>query len=115
MRNKIIIALAVLGILAGLVGAYTLGRERTAQPPVFKPTASPYQWAIYANGIIESDQASGSNINIYPEVAGPITQILVRQGQRVSAGTSLLTIDESVQRASTEQLRLQADASLSLL
>jgi HlyD family secretion protein len=115
MRNTIIIAISVLGILAGLTAAYLLGRERKAQAPVFKPTASPYQWAIYANGIVESDQASGSNINIYPEVAGPITQILVHEGQRVSAGSSLLTIDESVQNASTEQLRLQAEAALSLL
>jgi HlyD family secretion protein len=39
----------------------------------------------------------------------------VHEGQRVSAGSSLLTIDESVQNASTEQLRLQAEAALSLL
>lgn len=115
MRNKIIIAIATIGILAGLVAAYYYGRERKAQAPVFKPTTSPYEWAIYANGIVESDQASGSNINIYPEVAGPITQILVREGQRVAAGTPLLTIDESVQKATTDQLHLQADAALSLL
>ena len=80
-----------------------------------KPVSSPYESAIYANGIVESDQPSGENINIFPEVSGPITQVLVREGQQVSAGTPLFSIDDSVQRATTEQLRLQAEASLALL
>ena len=115
MRNKIIFALSVIGILAGLISAYVFGIEKKAQPPVFTPVSSPYETAIYANGIIESEQQGGANINIYPEVSGPITQVLVREGQRVSAGAALLTIDDSVQRASTEQLRLQSDAALDLL
>ena len=115
IRNKIIFGLSILGILAALVAAYLFGIERKAQPPVFTPVSSPYESAIYANGIIESDQSSGSNINIYPEVSGPITQVLVHEGQQVSAGTPLLTIDDSVQKANTEQLRLQAEASLALL
>ena len=72
MRNKIIFSLAILGVLAGLVAAYIFGIQRKAQPPVFKPTASPYVTAIFANGIIESDQTSGSNINVYPEVSGRV-------------------------------------------
>ena len=114
-RNKIIFTLSVIGVLAALVAAYLFGRERKAQPPVFKPVSSPYDSAIYANGIIESVQPSGENINIFPEVSGPITQVLAREGQRVSAGAPLFTIDDSVQRANTEQLRLQAEASLALL
>jgi len=114
-RNKIIFGLSILGILAALVAAYLFGIERKAQPPVFTPVSSPYDSAIYANGIIESDQPSGSNINIYPEVSGPITQVLVHEGQPVTAGTPLMTLDDSVQKAITEQLRLQAEASLALL
>jgi HlyD family secretion protein len=115
VRNKIIFTLSIIGVLAALVAAYLFGRERKAQPPVFKPVSSPYESAIYANGIIESDQSSGENINIFPEVAGPITKVLVREGQPVSAGTPLFTIDDSMQRPTTEQLRLQSEAALALL
>jgi HlyD family secretion protein len=101
-RNPIIFTLSIIGIIAGLIAAYIFGLERKAQPPVFKPVSSPFDSAIYANGIIESDQPSGENINIYPDVSGPITQVLVREGQQVSAGSPLFTIDDSVQRANTE-------------
>ncbi len=111
MRNKIIFSLSVLGILAGLLCAYILGLGRPAQPPVFKPVSSPYDVAIYANGMIESEQQAAANINIYPEVSGPVTRLLVHEGQTVKAGTALLQIDESVQKATTEQLRLQSVAA----
>ena len=114
-KNKIIFTLSILGIVAGLVGAYIFGLQGKAQPPVFTPVSSPYDSAIYANGIIESDQPSGANVNIFPEVSGPVTKVLVREGARVAAGTPLFTIDDSVQRATTEQLRLQSEAALSLL
>ena len=47
-------------------------------------------------GILESDQASGENINVSPEVSGPVTAILVKEGDHVRAGQALFTIDESV-------------------
>ena len=115
MLTKVIFALSMTGVLAGLVAAYIFGIEGKAQPPVFKPVSSPYETAIYANGIIESEQSGGSNINIYPEISGPITQVLVHEGQTVAAGSALLTIDDSVQKATTEQLRLQSEAALTLL
>jgi len=115
VRNKIIFGMAIAGVLAGLIAAYIFGMQRKAQPPVFKPASSPFETAIFANGIIESDQTSGSNINVYPEVAGPVTQVLVKEGQSVSAGADLLKIDDSVQKRTTAQLRSQAEAALALL
>jgi HlyD family secretion protein len=100
--NKIIFTIAFIGILAGFVAAYIFGMERKAQPPVFKPVSNPFETAIYANGMIESEQPNGANINIFPEVSGPITQVLVHEGQQVTAGTLLFTIEDSVQKANTE-------------
>jgi HlyD family secretion protein len=100
--NKIIFAIAFAGILAGLVAAYFFGLERKPQPPVFKPVSNPFETAIYANGMIESEQPNGVNINIFPQVSGPITQVLEQEGQQVKAGTLLFTIEDSLQKANTE-------------
>jgi len=114
-RNTVVFSLSIIGVIGGLIAAYLFGLERKAQTPVFKPPTSPYDSAIFANGIIESSQSSGANVNIYPEVSGPITKILVHEGQQVIVGTPLFTIDDSVQQATTQQLKLQSEAALSLL
>jgi len=115
MRNRILFALAVLGVLAGLVSAFIYGQERAPQPPAFNPAPNPYAKGIYAQGIVESYQASGANTNIYPEVAGVITQVLVAEGQEVKKGDPLLTLDDSVPRATAEQQKSQAEAARTLL
>jgi HlyD family secretion protein len=115
MRNRVIFVAAAAGFLLALLSAFIFSRTPKAQPPLFAPAANPYASGIYANGIIESDQAHGENINIYPEVAGAITQILVVEGQRVQRGAALLTIDDSVQRALVEQQQAQAGAALATL
>ena len=115
MRNAVIFSLSIIGVVAGLASAVVFALERKPQPPVFAPVSSPWPVAIYANGIVEGDQASGSNIAIYPEVPGPITAVAVHEGERVAAGTVLFTIDDAVQRATTAQLGLQARAAQALL
>ena len=115
MRNRILFALAVIGVIAGLASAYIYGERTPAQPPVFNPAPNPYAKGIYAEGIIESQQTSGANINIYPEVAGVITQIPVAEGQTVRKGTPLVLMDDSVQRATAEQQKSQAEAAFALL
>ncbi len=115
MRNKVIFILAIIGLSAGLLSAYIFGIEKAPQPPAFSPASNPYGKGIYANGIIESNQANGENINIYPEVPGTITRILVAEGQTVRQGTPLITIDDSVQKATVAQLKFQAEAARTLL
>jgi len=115
VRNRIIFILAFVGLLAGLVSAHIFGIEKKPQPPAFRPASNPYGKGIYANGIIESYQANGENITIYPEVAGTVTRILVAEGDRVHKGTPLVALDDSVQRATDAQLKAQADAALALL
>ncbi len=111
MRNKLLIALALVGILAGFVSAYVYGLKGKPQPPAFHPASNPYAKGIYANGIIESDQTSGQNINLYPEVSGVVTKIMVSEGQPVQAGTPLFSIDDSLQRATVEQQKAQTDSA----
>ena len=109
------IAIAIVGIIAGLVSAYLSGQQKKPQPPVFNPAQNPYRQGIYSNGIIESYQPTGENINLYPEVSGVITQILVAEGQTVKQGAPLLKMDDSIQRATVEQQRSQSEAAHALL
>ena len=86
MKNKVIFIISSLGIIGGIAGAILSGITKPPLPPAFSPAASPYASAIYAEGIVESAQTSGENINIYPEVAGTVKEILVSEGQQVNAG-----------------------------
>jgi len=104
-----------MGILAGLLSAYLYGVEKKPLPPVFQPAPNPYVKGVYANGIIESHQSTGANINIYSEVSGRIVQILVAEGDNVRQGIPLIMMDDSVQRGITEQQKSQAEAALALL
>ena len=107
--------LAAVGVVAGLASARLYAKAKPPPPPVFNPAPNPYSRGVYANGIVESVQPSGENINLFPEVSGRVVQILVHEGDRVQAGTALLRLDDSVQRANTEQLEAQAQAAHSLL
>jgi len=115
MNNRAIFIASGIGLALAIVSAFIFSQQPKAQPPVFNPTANPYPKGIYSEGMIESDQAQGENINLYPEVPGPITQVLIAEGQTVHRGDPLVTIDDSVQRATTDQLQAQAEAALTML
>jgi HlyD family secretion protein len=115
MRNKLILVLVLLGVLGALGSAYVYAVPSKPLAPVFTPAADPYAQGIFANGIVESSQSNGENTNIYPEVSGSIVRILVTEGQAVTQGTPLLQLDDSIQKATVEQQRSQAEAAQALL
>jgi HlyD family secretion protein len=115
MKNKILFGLAFIGIILGCTAAYLFALQKPAQPPVFDPASNPYASGIYSEGIVESQQTSGSNISVYPEVPGTVKKLFVSEGESVHAGDPLLLIDDSVQRATTEQQQSQAQAAKALL
>lgn len=112
--RKLIFIVSFIGLLGGCVVAYLSGITQAPLPPAFNPAMNPYAKGIYAEGIVESDQPSGENINVYPEVAGTVKQILVAEGQEVKKGQVLLVIDDSIQRATVEQLESQSQAAFTL-
>jgi len=113
--RKLVFVLSGLGLIAGCALAYLSAVTQPPLPPAFTPATNPYPSGIYANGILESDQASGVNINIYPEVPGTVKHISVSEGQQVKMGAVLLQLDDSIQAANVAQLQSQAEAALSLL
>lgn len=107
--------MAGLGILFGFIGAYYYGKKSPAEAPAFTPAADPYTKGIYANGMIESYQTNGENININPDVSGTVTAIYVTEGQQVHQNDPIFKIDDSVQKSITEQQKSQAEAAKALL
>ncbi|HXQ46722.1 MAG TPA: biotin/lipoyl-binding protein [Caulobacteraceae bacterium] len=115
MSSRGFLIIAAGGVLLAIVVAFLLNRPHNPQPPAFQPAANPYAKAIYAEGIIEGAQSSGENINVLPEVSGPVIATFVKEGDVVHAGQPLFAIDDSVQRGTTEQERLQAQAAMAAL
>ena len=115
MKNNLVFAISLVGILAGTATAYIFSIKKPPLPPVFDPASNPYVSGIYGEGIVESTQTSGENINMYPEVAGTVKEIPVSEGQEVKKGMPLLLIDDSIQRAATEQQKSAAQASNAML
>ena len=109
MKTRLIIVLAVIGVQFGIATAYVFGIQKPPQPPAFTPASNPYKHGIYANGIVESVQDSGENINVYPDVSGTVSAIFVADGQRVSVGDRLFQIEDSVQRGIVDQQLAQAN------
>lgn len=113
--RRVIFILSFVGLVAGCLVAYLSGLTTPPLPPAFSPPTNTFAKGIYAEGIVESDQPSGENINIYPEVPGTVKQIFVTEGQPVHKGAPLLLIDDSIERATVEQQLAQARAAQSLL
>ena len=109
--RKLIFLMSLIGLLGGCVVAYVSGITQPALAPAFSPPTNPYANGIYAEGMVESAQASGENISMYPEVAGTVKQILVAEGQEVRKDAPLLLIDDSIQRATSEQQKSAAKAA----
>jgi len=111
MRNKILFIFSVLGVLLAIAMAIYSAHEPKTLPPAFKPATNPYANGIYAQGIIEAQQNSGENINIYPEVSGVITKVLVKEGDQVKKGDPIISFEDSVQRSLVAQQEAQVAVS----
>ncbi|OUL95642.1 HlyD family secretion protein [Paraburkholderia hospita] len=115
MKQRILFLLAFVGFVTSVLAAWVYGIQQPPQPPVFVPASNPYAHGVYATGIVESDQPAGANVNIYPDVSGAVTNVLVHDGDTVRRGQALLIIDDAVQRATVAQLAAQAEAAQSVL
>lgn len=60
-----------------------------------------FQHFIEVQGNVTSDQ----NVMINPEIGGTITSVLVKEGQRVSAGQTIATVDGSIVRQQIQEIK----------
>lgn len=67
--------------------------------------AKTFEHFVTVQGQVESN----NNVMVSPKMAGVITQVFVKTGQRVSTGQTLAQVDNSVMAASLTELELQLD------
>ncbi len=118
--RKLVIGAAALVVLLGVAGlAYWAGSTRGALsvPVAAAPKAGPapkgivveasrvtlakLPQALAAVGSLRSDET----VILRPEVAGRVSQILFREGERVARGQVLVKLDDSVQQADLDRAR----------
>lgn len=102
MKIKLLFIIAIVGILIGILSIFIYNEKIVTQPPV-AASYNPFQSGVYASGIVESYQPTGSDTNIYPEVAGRVVRLFVKEGQSLKKGMPILAIDDSVQRQIVEK------------
>ena len=105
------LVLAALGVAACKSGEKTdsAGANSGGMPPMPAEVATARRDtvvdAISATGEIEAVQS----IKLRPEVDGRIVSIMVREGQRVGAGTPLFKVDDAELKAQVARLEAQND------
>jgi membrane fusion protein (multidrug efflux system) len=99
-----------------LVAVAACNKAKSAAPGGGGPPPMPVEVAIaLRDTVVDAIQATGQieavqSIELRPEVSGRITEILVREGQSVGAGTPLFKVDDAELKAQVAQA--EADRQL---
>jgi len=72
--------------------------------------SSAFQHDFDIYGTVKSDQS----VTLFPESAGRIQRVLVRSGQKVSAGQVLVELDNSVMQSTLAEIKTQLDLAQTL-
>lgn len=91
LSQWIVPALAAAGFTAMLMTVAAGDKDYPVAAPLAQPAKTPFPDSVSGAGLVE---ASTQNISVAVPLAGVITRIHVRVGQRVAAGAPLLTLDE---------------------
>lgn len=90
IRKYLLPILALLGVAAAVAMVVEGNRTPPATKPLFQPAEAPFASAIFGPGIVE---ASTQNISIGTPVAGIVTDVYVKWGDRVKKREPLFKID----------------------
>lgn len=90
-KNKILPAIAVLGLSVAVIVAILGERKTPPAQPVAQPAQAPFTSYIGGAGLVE---ASSNNVNIGTGLAGIVQTVFVKVGQTVATGTPLFQTDD---------------------
>jgi len=100
IKNKILPALAILGLATAMVVAKVTHTEPPKPVPLAQPAQAPFTYYIGGGGVVES---SSRNIDIGTAIAGIVKDVPVTIGDQVKAGDPLFVIDERAQKATVQE------------
>ena len=100
IKNKILPALAILGLATAVVVAKVTHKEQPKPQPIAQPAQAPFTYYIGGGGVVE---ASSRNIAIGTSIAGVVKAVPVVIGDRVKAGETLFVIDDRAQKATVAE------------
>lgn len=81
--------------------------EKLALVTTFEVAAKPFDHFLELQGAVATKQ----NVLIYPEISGTLEKVYVKEGQRVTKGQLLATIDDGGMGSQLQQLKTQAALS----
>lgn len=91
LKNKVLPALAALGVILALVVALQTQKKRPPAQPIALPAKAPFTSYIGGAGIVE---ASSNNISIGTSLPGLVKTVFVKVGDRLKQGDPLFLIDD---------------------
>jgi membrane fusion protein, multidrug efflux system len=119
--RKVLVGTLVVGSLAGVGALSYWAGTRNAPASAATAPAAPAKGSAPAGVVVEATRVamvrlpqaltavgslrSDETVILRPEVAGRISQILFKEGERVSKGDVLVKLDDSVQRADLDKAR----------
>jgi len=95
IRQYVVPILAVAGIGFGAFTVFEGNKVNPPAPPVVQPSKAPFETFVAGSGIVE---ANTENISLGTPVAGVVTDVYAKVGDRVKAGQPLFKIDDRSQR-----------------
>lgn len=91
LKNKILPALAALGVVLAVVVALQTQKKRPPAQPIALPAKAPFASYIGGAGIVE---ASSNNISIGTSLPGLVKTVYVKVGDKLNQGAPLFLIDD---------------------
>lgn len=108
-RRRLLVVAGVVVVAAGGAAAWLVLRpaEASTTPVVVSAAVGTQRQTVSASGTIEPAEQADLNFS----VSGEVTEVLVKEGDQVTAGQSLATVDDTLLQAQLTAAQAQLDAA----